>query len=48
MTALVLWLRLHAVIMMIAVFAMIVITTYWPGRRSAIERAGAIPMNDGS
>jgi cbb3-type cytochrome oxidase subunit 3 len=42
----VLWLRLHSVIMMIAVFGLIVITTYWPGRRAEIERSGSIPLRE--
>ncbi len=42
----VLWLRLHSVIGMTAVFALIVIVTYWPGRKDTIEREGMIPLND--
>ncbi len=42
----VLWLRLHSVIFMLAVFSLIVITTYWPGRRKEIERNAMIPLQD--
>ncbi len=42
----VLWLRLHSVIGMIVVFAIIAIATYWPTRRAEIERDGMIPLND--
>ncbi len=31
---------------MIAVFAAIMIATYWPGRKSAIEKQGRIPFED--
>ena len=42
----VLWLRLHSIIPMIVVFAAIVLATYWPGRRNAIERNGMILFRD--
>jgi cbb3-type cytochrome oxidase subunit 3 len=42
----VLWLRLHSVIGMTAVFGLIVIATYWPGRRAAIEQDADIPLRD--
>ena len=35
-----LWLQLHSVLAMIVVFSLLVITTYWPGRRADIERDG--------
>ena len=40
------WLRLHSVIGMCVVFGLIVVATYWPGRRAEIERNGAIPFRD--
>ncbi len=43
---LVAWLQLHSVLAMIVVFALLVITTYWPGRRAEIERNGMIPFHD--
>ena len=30
----------------IAVFVLILLTTYWPGRKSQIERHGRIPLED--
>jgi cbb3-type cytochrome oxidase subunit 3 len=42
----VLWLRLHSIIFMLAVFTLIVIAAYWPGRRAEMERDGAIPFRD--
>jgi len=41
-----LWLQLHSVLAMIVVFSLLVITTYWPGRRADIERDGMIPLQD--
>jgi cbb3-type cytochrome oxidase subunit 3 len=40
------WLQLHSVIGMTAVFALLVLATYWPGRRAAIERNATIPLQD--
>jgi cbb3-type cytochrome oxidase subunit 3 len=31
-----------------AVFALIVVTTYWPGRRAHFEKQGSIPLRDSS
>ena len=42
----ILWLRIHSVLAMSAVFLLLVIVTYWPGRRASIERNGMIPLND--
>lgn len=41
-----LWVRNHSVVPMLLVFAVIVVTTYWPGRRRAIERHGEIALRD--
>jgi cbb3-type cytochrome oxidase subunit 3 len=41
-----LWLQLHSVLAMIVVFGLLVIATYWPGRRAEIERDGMIPLRD--
>jgi cbb3-type cytochrome oxidase subunit 3 len=30
----------------VGVFVLIVLTTYWPGRKSRIERHGRIPLED--
>lgn len=40
------WLQLHAIMGMLIVFSMIVVTTYWPGRRASLERNGSIPLLD--
>jgi cbb3-type cytochrome oxidase subunit 3 len=40
------WLQLHSIIWMTAVFSLIALTTYWPGRRASLERNGSIPMRD--
>jgi cbb3-type cytochrome oxidase subunit 3 len=40
------WLQLHSVIFMIAVFALIVISAYWPSRRATIQSHAAIPLRD--
>jgi cbb3-type cytochrome oxidase subunit 3 len=40
------WVQLHAVIAMIVVFGLIIISSYWPSRRAAIERNGMIPLRD--
>jgi cbb3-type cytochrome oxidase subunit 3 len=42
----VLWLRLHSILWMMAVFVLIVVSAYWPGRRGAMERYGMIPLRD--
>jgi cbb3-type cytochrome oxidase subunit 3 len=40
------WLRTHGVIFTLAVFTLLIIVTYWPGRQKALQRHGAIPLND--
>jgi cbb3-type cytochrome oxidase subunit 3 len=40
------WLQLHSILGMVAVFSLIVILTYWPGRRTSHERNGMIPLRD--
>ena len=34
----VLWLEHHSILLVFTVFLLIVLTTYWPGRKSGIER----------
>jgi cbb3-type cytochrome oxidase subunit 3 len=43
---LLLWLRDHSVLLMLAVFVAIFAATYWPGRKREIERHGLIPFED--
>ncbi len=42
------WLQLHSIIIMLVVFCLVAITTYWPGRRTSQERHGLIPLRDDS
>ena len=41
-----LWLETHTILLVLGVFITIVATTYWPGRKSRIERNGLIPLQD--
>ena len=34
------------IVLVFAVFVLILLTTYWPGRKSQIERHGRIPLED--
>ena len=36
----------YSLVIMMVVFAAIMIATYWPGRKSAIEKQGRIPFED--
>lgn len=40
------WIKLHSVVPMLAVFVLIVVTTFWPGRRTRFERDSRIPLDD--
>ena len=40
------WLEHYSVVAMALVFFVIVAATYWPGRKSGIERQGRIPLED--
>ena len=46
MLALVHWLQHYWIAPVFAVFTLILLTTYWPGRKAAIERHGRIPLDD--
>jgi cbb3-type cytochrome oxidase subunit 3 len=41
-----LWLEHNLIVLVLTVFVLIVLTTYWPGRKSSIERNGRIPLDD--
>lgn len=41
-----LWAEHHSVVLVLAVFCVIVVTTYWPGRKRQIEDHGFIPLQD--
>jgi cbb3-type cytochrome oxidase subunit 3 len=40
------WLEHYSVVLMFLVFIGIVAATYWPGRKSKIEKQGRIPFED--
>ena len=46
MTALIIWLQHHWIVPVFAVFVLILVTTYWPGRKSQMERYARIPLED--
>jgi cbb3-type cytochrome oxidase subunit 3 len=43
---LIVWLMRYSVVGVGLVFLMILLTTYWPGRKARIERNGCIPHDD--
>jgi cbb3-type cytochrome oxidase subunit 3 len=44
--AIIVWMMQHSIVLMLLVFVLILVTTYWPGRRARIERNGFIPLED--
>ena len=36
----------YSFVLMVAVFALIIATTYWPSRKNKIEQQGRIPFED--
>ncbi len=40
------WLEHYSVVLMTVVFLLIALAAYWPGRKSAIEKHGRIPLED--
>jgi hypothetical protein len=40
------WLERNSILLVFTVFVLIVLTTYWPGRKSTLERNGRIPLDD--
>jgi cbb3-type cytochrome oxidase subunit 3 len=40
------WLGHYSVVLMMVVFLGIVVSTYWPSRKSKIEKQGHIPLED--
>jgi cbb3-type cytochrome oxidase subunit 3 len=40
------WLHRYDIVAMVLVFLLIFVTTYWPHRRSQVERHGQIPLED--
>lgn len=41
----ILWTQHYWIAPVFAVFSLILLTTYWPGRRAEIERKGRIPLD---
>lgn len=41
-----LWLEQRWIVPVVAVFVLLLATTYWPGRRQSVERHGSIPLDD--
>ena len=41
-----LWFEHYSVVAMTFVFLVIVVSTYWPGRKKSIEQQGLIPFKD--
>ena len=46
MMDLIAWLQHHWIVPVFLIFVLIVVSTYWPGRKSRIERHGRIPLED--
>jgi cbb3-type cytochrome oxidase subunit 3 len=46
MMSVMLWLQHNSLLMMLAVFVMIVATTFWPGRRTTFDKISRIPLDD--
>jgi cbb3-type cytochrome oxidase subunit 3 len=42
----VMWLVAHAMLAGVAVFVLIIVTTYWPGRGARFQRDAMIPLRD--
>jgi cbb3-type cytochrome oxidase subunit 3 len=40
------YLRLHSFVAVTIVFSLVLLATYWPGRRESIERHARIPFDD--
>jgi cbb3-type cytochrome oxidase subunit 3 len=46
MMTFIMWVQHNFIAVVFAVFLLILMTTYWPGRRSQLEQYGRIPLND--
>lgn len=40
------WLVAHSVLLVVAVFLMLVVVTYWPGRKARFQHDAMIPLRD--
>ena len=46
MMNIIIWIQHNWILPVILIFVLIVLTTYWPGRKSQIEQHGRIPLED--
>ncbi len=42
----VIWFEQRSVALVFLVFSLMLVATYWPGRKKSIERNGSIPLED--
>ncbi len=42
----IMWLMAHSIIFVGLVFVLILVTTYWPGRKTRFQRDAMIPLRD--
>ena len=40
------WLRDYSIVLMLVTFVMLMVLTFWPGRKPRFERDGQIPLQD--
>jgi cbb3-type cytochrome oxidase subunit 3 len=40
------WVQQHSIVPVFLVFVLVVVTTYWPGRKHTMERHARIPFDD--
>ncbi|MGE0415179.1 MAG: cbb3-type cytochrome oxidase subunit 3 [Acetobacteraceae bacterium] len=40
------WIQHHSVVLMLIAFLLIVVTTFWPGRKPRFDRDSRIPLED--
>lgn len=40
------WLRDYSIVLMLVTFVLMMVFTFWPGRRPRFERDGEIPLQD--
>ncbi len=46
MMGIITWLQHNWIAPVVVVFVLILVSTYWPGRKSKIEQHGRIPLED--
>ena len=46
LTDILMWLVGHSVVLVLAVFGLLVVTTYWPGRGARFQSDAMIPLRD--